>query len=85
MYQPPPFTDPHEVRSAEYRREPYARALLPDGSTRDGKVTRWSPTHALHTCQLTPDGPPTQAWMPLSWLTRIPRDQSQWTDPYDLH
>lgn len=81
----PAFRSPAEVRSAPYRREPYVRATLPDGSTVDGKVVRWSPSHVLLHWQDDPAGPHREAWVPGAWCERIDREDSAWRDPYDLH
>lgn len=81
----PPFTDPAQVQSAPYRREPYVRAELPDGSTVDGKAVRWSATHALIHWQERPGGPHCEAWVPGSWCERIERADSTWRDPEDRH
>ena len=81
----PPFTAPAQVQSAPYRREPYVRATLPDGSTVDGKVVRWPPSHALIHWQDDPAGPHREAWVPGPWCERIDREESAWRDPYDLH
>ena len=81
----PAFRSPAEVRSAPYRREPYVRATLPDGSTVDAKVVRWSPSHALIHWQDDPAGPHREAWVPGAWCERIDREDSAWRDPYDLH
>lgn len=80
----PAFRSPAEVRSAPYRREPYVRATLPDGSTVDGKVARWSPSHVLLHWQDDPAGPHREAWVPGAWCERIDREDSAWRDPYDL-
>lgn len=84
VFEPPAFTDPHQVSSAPYRREPYVRARFPDGTTQDCKVPRWSPTHVLLHWQEDPARAPRSAWVPTSWVQRIPREESSWRDPYDL-
>ena len=71
----PPFRSPAEVRSEPYRREPYVHATLPDGSTVDAKVVRWSPSHVLLHWQDDPAGPHREAWVPGPWCERIDREE----------
>lgn len=85
VYEPPAFTDPHQVTSAPYRREPYVRITFPDGRLQDAKARRWSPTHVLVLWQNDPDRPPHSAWVPAGWVQRITREESSWRDPYDFH
>ena len=84
VHQPPAFTDPRQVTSAPYRREPYARVRLPDGSTLDAKAVRFSPTHLLLSWRDHPGAAPSQMWVPRAWAHRIPREQSSYQDPDDL-
>lgn len=61
--------------------EPYVRVSFP---VQDAKAMRWTRTHVL--VQWPDDAHhPVQAWVPASWVQRIPREQSSWTDPYDRH
>ena len=73
--------DPSEVTHAPYRREPYIRVVFPDG-VRDGKAMAWTRDMVLFHAE--PEGIVTDVWVPAHAVTRIPRQDSTWTDPYDL-
>ncbi|MFC9718359.1 hypothetical protein [Micrococcus luteus] len=85
VHQPPAFTDPSQVQSPPYRREPYVRVTFPEGNRQDAKAERWSHTHVLIRWRADPGRPPQSAWVPAGWVERIPREDSSWRDAYDLH
>lgn len=81
------------VTRAPYRREPYVRATLGDGTTVDGKATAWTTARVL-VAWYDPDKPPDvvagvpvhmhSAWIPAEHVRRIKRSESSWIDPDDL-
>lgn len=73
---------PGNVTQAPYREEPYIRVQYPDGTTRDGKAVAWTRTWVLlHTEK---NYVVHNEWVPAHAVTRIPREQSDWQDPYDV-
>lgn len=85
--------EPRErVTRADYQREPYVRATLPDGSIVDGKATAWTDTTVL--VKWYDLGKPSDvvagipvhmhtAWVPAEQVARIKRSESTWIDVYD--
>lgn len=69
------------ITRAPYRREPYVRLTLRDGSTLDGKALAWTRDRVL----FHNEGGETVAdyWVPASAVVRIDRADSRWQDPYD--
>lgn len=70
------------VTHAPYRREPYVRAMLSDGSVVDGKAIGWT-QHQVDVKWQTPDGKIHTQWMDAEHVQRINRSESAWNDPYD--
>lgn len=73
---------PGKVTQARYREEPYIRVRFPDGTTRDGKAVAWTRTWVLFHTEKNYDV--FNAWVPAAAVTRIPREESDWRDPYDV-
>lgn len=81
------------VTRAPYRREPYVRATLDDGTTVDGKATAWTARTVL-VAWYDRDTPSAvvavvsvhmhSAWLPAESVQRIKRSESAWIDPDDL-
>lgn len=71
---------PGKVTHAPYRGEPYIRVTYRDGSNRDGKALAWTPAWVLFH---TEKGSVHEEWVPAPAVTRIPRETSDWQDPYD--
>lgn len=74
---------PGNVTHAPYRREPYIRVQLDDGWTVDAKAAAWTRTHVL-AHWIDGDGKAWDRWVEARCVRRIPRDESDWRDPYDL-
>ena len=70
------------VTHAPYRREPYVRANLDDGTVVDGKAIGWT-QHQVDVKWRTPDGKTHVQWMGAEHVQRIKRSESAWHDPYD--
>lgn len=72
---------PGKVTHAPYRKEPYIRVTYRDGSKRDGKALAWTPAWVLlHTEKESVY----EEWVPAPAVARIPRQDSEWQDPYDI-
>lgn len=86
MWHPEFDIDP--VTHAPYRREPYMRArfVSSDGAITaavDGKATAWTREHVLfHWVEAAWHH--REVWLQASEVRRITREESSWTDPYDL-
>ena len=48
----------------------------------DGKAMAWTQEYVLFHAE--PEGVVTDEWVPAAAVTRIRREESAWTDPYDL-
>lgn len=72
-----------QVTRGQYRRYPYVRATLPDGTTRDGTATAWT-RDRVYFRWTNPTGTDVQQlWMDAEHVTRIKRDDADVQDPYD--
>lgn len=67
---------------APYKREPYVRAELADGTTVDGKASAWA-RDKVYVHWQDEDWQVHNQWMDAHHVTRIHRDESRWKDPYD--
>lgn len=83
MYYPDWIPDQGAVTRGQYRRYPYARATLPDGTTRNGKVTAWTTERAYFRWTDTDGSNVQQLWMDTEHVTRIKRADADVQDPYD--
>jgi hypothetical protein len=86
------MTDREQATHAPYRREPYVRATLDDGSVVDGNATAWTATW-VNVKWYDPDVPYAvvagiqvhmhSAWVPAEHVEGIRRSESAWQDVYD--
>ena len=73
----------HPATRAPYRKEPYVRASLDDGTTMDAKAIVWTDQH-VHLKWQDDDFEMQTRWMPAFAVQRISRGESSWRDPYDV-
>lgn len=73
---------PGKVTHAPYRREPYIRVQLDDGTTVDAKAAAWTRTHVL--AWWITLGKVHNVWVLATRVRRIARGESAWRDPYDV-
>lgn len=84
MYYPDWIPGPGaKVTRGEYRRYPYARAVLPDGTTRDGTATAWTRDRVYFRWTNRLGSDVQQLWMDAEHVTRIKRSEADVQDPYD--
>lgn len=73
--------DPATVSRPHYRREPYVRVQIPNAGTLDAKAVAWTQTMVL--IHWADTRTVHEVWVPATAVTRMPRRDSTWQDPYD--
>ena len=71
------------ITRADYRREPYVRVTLDDGTTLDGKAKAWTATLVLF--RWVTGHEHHSQWVNAENVHRITRSESAWQDVYDHH